>query len=122
MRKQIIGMLAGITLLAMGTAVGSAADTVVSQPVQSAQPSASPTQTASPDSTQKPLFIGNTTKIADKAYTGRKDLRVVVIESGVTEIEQGHLMDAPTWDWYLFQSQWPKWERKHLTAVQILWC
>ena len=86
MRKQIIGMLAGITLLAMGTAVGSAADTVVSQPVQSAQPSASPTQTASPDSTQKPLFIGNTTKIADKAYTGRKDLRVVVIESGVTEI------------------------------------
>lgn len=86
MRKQIIGLLAGITLLAMGTAVGSAADTVVSQPVQSAQPSASPTQTASPDSTQKPLFIGNTTKIADKAYTGRKDLRVVVIESGVTEI------------------------------------
>ena len=53
MRKQIIGMLAGITLLAMGTAVGSAADTVVSQPVQSAQPSASPTQTASPDSKKR---------------------------------------------------------------------
>lgn len=86
MRKQIIGLLAGVTLLAMGAAVGSAADADVSQPVQSAQPSASPTQTASPDSTQKPLFIGNTTKIADKAYTGRKDLRVVVIESGVTEI------------------------------------
>ena len=86
MRKQIIGLLAGVTLLAMGAAVGSAADADVSQPVQSAQPSASPTQTASPDSTQKPLFIGNTTKIADKAYTGRKDHRDDVIESGVTEI------------------------------------
>ena len=86
MRKQIIGLLAGVTLLAMGAAVGSAADADVSQPVQSAQPSASPTQTASPDSTQEPLIIKGTTKVADKAYAGRKDLRVVVIESGVTEI------------------------------------
>ena len=86
MRKQIIGLLAGVTLLAMGAAVGSAADADVSQPVQSAQPSASPTQTASPNSTQEPLIIKGTTKVADKAYAGRKDLRVVVIESGVTEI------------------------------------
>ena len=86
MRKQIIGLLAGVTLLAMGAAVGSAADADVSQPVQSAQPSASPTQTASPNSTQEPLIINGTTKVADKAYAGRKDLCVVVIESGVTEI------------------------------------
>ena len=32
------------------------------------------------------MIIKGTTKVADKAYAGRKDLRVVVIESGVTEI------------------------------------
>lgn len=85
MKKQIIGLLAGVTLLAMGTTVGSAADTAASpqptQPVQSAQPSASPT-----GAQEKLVITKETTKIADKAYAGKKDISVVVIENGVTEI------------------------------------
>lgn len=88
MKRQLMGLLVGITLLLFGSNVTVQADVSESPyPTQTTKPSEElSAESANNDKSTELVIKKNVVKIKDKAYFDRKDITLVVIESGVIQI------------------------------------